>query len=168
MKTHFWQSTRDAGNRPWRLARLRPTIPLVVLALVCGLTLSGELFLRGRVGGSAVVAAAEDLQLRPRCPIHKPTIYVDSGALRPGDQYGRAGAGVRQHFHRAVVEDSQARVHLSERPRMRTCSAVGPGLGNYLDFYCCERFHQSLGYRTPWDVHKEVLLKKEQRQREKN
>jgi len=46
--------------------------------------------------------------------------------------------------------------------------ALRSGLGEYLDFYCHERFHQSLGYRTPWDVYKEVVSKKEQRQREKN
>ena len=41
MKTHFWQSTRVAGSRRWRLARLRATIPLVVLGLVYVLTLGG-------------------------------------------------------------------------------------------------------------------------------
>ena len=41
MKTHFWQSTRVAGSRRCRLARLRATIPLVVLGLACGLTLGG-------------------------------------------------------------------------------------------------------------------------------
>ena len=41
MKTHFWQSTRVAGSHRWRLARLRATIPLVVLGLVYVLTLGG-------------------------------------------------------------------------------------------------------------------------------
>ena len=41
MNTHFWQSTRDAGSRRCRLTRQRATIPLVVLALACGLTLGG-------------------------------------------------------------------------------------------------------------------------------
>lgn len=31
------------------------------------------------------------------------------------------------------------------------------GLGDYFEFYCYERLHQSLGYRTPWDVYKEGL-----------
>lgn len=37
------------------------------------------------------------------------------------------------------------------------------GLGEYFDFYCYERFHQSLDYRTPWDVYKEGLTETEQR-----
>ena len=41
MKTHFWESMRVAGSHRWRLARLRTTILLVVLALVCGLTPGG-------------------------------------------------------------------------------------------------------------------------------
>lgn len=49
-----------------------------------------------------------------------------------------------------------------------TVQRLRQGLREYFDFYCYERFHQSLGNRTPWDVYKEVLSKKEQRQREKN
>ena len=36
------------------------------------------------------------------------------------------------------------------------------GLGDYMDFYCYERFHQSLDYRTPWDAYREGLTRKEQ------
>ena len=36
------------------------------------------------------------------------------------------------------------------------------GLGEYMDFYRYERFHQSLDYRTPWDVYREGLTRKEQ------
>lgn len=46
--------------------------------------------------------------------------------------------------------------------------ALRRGLGEYLDFYCYARFHQSLENRTPWDVYTEALSRKEQRQREKN
>jgi putative transposase len=41
------------------------------------------------------------------------------------------------------------------------------GLGEYLDFYCFGRFHQSLDYRTPWDVYKEGLTQSEQRRLKK-
>ncbi len=46
--------------------------------------------------------------------------------------------------------------------------ALRRGLGEYLDFYSYARFHQSLENRTPWEVYKEVLSKKEQRLREKH
>lgn len=46
--------------------------------------------------------------------------------------------------------------------------ALRRGLSEYLDFYCYARFHQSLENRTPWDVYKEVLSRKEQRLREKD
>ncbi len=41
------------------------------------------------------------------------------------------------------------------------------GLGQYMDFYCYERFHQSLDDRAPWDVYKEALTQKEQRRLKK-
>lgn len=41
------------------------------------------------------------------------------------------------------------------------------GLSEYIDFYCYERFHQSLDYRTPWDVYKEGLTQNEQRRLKK-
>ena len=40
------------------------------------------------------------------------------------------------------------------------------GLVRYLDFYCHDRFHQSLEYRTPWDVYAEGLSGKERSIRE--
>jgi putative transposase len=41
------------------------------------------------------------------------------------------------------------------------------GLGEYMDFYCYERFHQSLDYQTPWDVYQEALTQQEQRRLKK-
>ncbi len=46
--------------------------------------------------------------------------------------------------------------------------ALRRGLTDYLDFYCHERPHQSLGYETPWEVFKAALSKEDQRKREKN
>jgi putative transposase len=46
--------------------------------------------------------------------------------------------------------------------------ALRCGLTEYLDFYCHERPHQSLGYQTPWEVFKAALSKGDQRKREKN
>lgn len=40
------------------------------------------------------------------------------------------------------------------------------GLSDYFVFYCYERRHQSLARRTPWDVYKEVLSRKDRQQRE--
>lgn len=40
------------------------------------------------------------------------------------------------------------------------------GLDEYFEFYCFERFHQSLDYRTPWDVYREGLAKVDQRRLE--
>ena len=37
------------------------------------------------------------------------------------------------------------------------------GLEDYFRFYCFERFHQSLDYRTPWDVYQEALTRTERR-----
>jgi len=44
--------------------------------------------------------------------------------------------------------------------------ALRCGLSEYLDFYCYERPHQSLDYRTPWEVYQEALTQEDQRQRE--
>ena len=41
------------------------------------------------------------------------------------------------------------------------------GLGEYMDFYSYERCHQSLDYRTPWDVYAEALTEAEQRRLKK-
>ena len=49
-----------------------------------------------------------------------------------------------------------------------TVLALREGLTRYLAFYCYERPHQSLDYRTPWDVHKEILTKGQQRLKRKN
>jgi putative transposase len=49
-----------------------------------------------------------------------------------------------------------------------TVLALREGLTRYLAFYCYERLHQSLDYRTPWDVYKETLTKGQQRQRRKS
>ena len=49
----------------------------------------------------------------------------------------------------------------------QTTRELRQGLGEYFDFYRYERFHQSLGYRTPWDVYKEALTRKDQRRVEK-
>jgi len=40
------------------------------------------------------------------------------------------------------------------------------GLSDYFMFYCYERRHQSLARRTPWDVYKEGLSKKQRQERE--
>ena len=48
-----------------------------------------------------------------------------------------------------------------------TVRQLRKGLAEYLRFYCFERIHQSLDYRTPWDVYKEILTRKEQRRIEK-
>lgn len=48
-----------------------------------------------------------------------------------------------------------------------TVRGLRRGLEDYFKFYCFERFHQSLDYRTPWDVYKEGLTRKEQRRVEK-
>ena len=49
-----------------------------------------------------------------------------------------------------------------------TVLALREGLTRYLAFYCYERPHQSLDYRTPWDVYKEILTKGQQRLKRKN
>jgi putative transposase len=46
--------------------------------------------------------------------------------------------------------------------------ALRRGLGEYFDFYCYARFHQSLENRTPWEVYADTLSRQEQRLREKN
>jgi len=40
------------------------------------------------------------------------------------------------------------------------------GLKSYFYFYCYERRHQSLEKRTPWQVYREVLLRKTRQHRE--
>ena len=47
-----------------------------------------------------------------------------------------------------------------------TVPELRSGLADFFGFYCYERRHQSLARRTPWDVYKEVLSKKERQQRE--
>ena len=42
----------------------------------------------------------------------------------------------------------------------RNIPEVRGGLKNYFEFYNKERFHQSLGYKTPWEVYSEVLSNK--------
>jgi len=44
-----------------------------------------------------------------------------------------------------------------------TVRGLRRGLEDYFHFYCFERFHQSLDYRTPWDVYQEGLTRSEQR-----
>ena len=48
-----------------------------------------------------------------------------------------------------------------------TVSQLRQGLGNYFQFYCYERRHQSLARRTPWDVYQEVLSRQQRQTRKK-
>jgi putative transposase len=48
-----------------------------------------------------------------------------------------------------------------------TVPELNRGLTEYFDFYRYERNHQALGYRTPWDVYKDVVSGKERTAREK-
>ena len=32
-------------------------------------------------------------------------------------------------------------------------AALERGLGSYFEFYCYQRMHMALGYRTPWEVY---------------
>ena len=48
-----------------------------------------------------------------------------------------------------------------------TVPALREGLESYWDFYCYERRHQSLAYRTPWDRYGDVLSAAQRRQRQR-
>jgi putative transposase len=43
-----------------------------------------------------------------------------------------------------------------------TCEEEHKSLTRYFNFYCHERPHQSLAYRTPWEVYREGMAKKNQ------
>lgn len=42
----------------------------------------------------------------------------------------------------------------------QTIPEARQGLREYFKFYNLERFHQALDYKTPWEVHCEIALKK--------
>lgn len=48
----------------------------------------------------------------------------------------------------------------------QTVPELQRGLTDYFHFYCHERHHQSLDRRTPWDVYREALSKRDRRRRE--
>jgi transposase InsO family protein len=39
--------------------------------------------------------------------------------------------------------------------RYKTAVELECGLASYFDFYCYERLHMALGYRTPWEAYSE-------------
>ena len=62
-----------------------------------------------------------------------------------------------ERLWRTVKHEDIYLKHYETVPQLRR------GLGEYLSFYCYERYHQSLGYHTPWDVYQEGLTRTEQR-----
>jgi putative transposase len=91
------------------------------------------------------------------------SILEDTGVSISMDGRGRVFDNI--FIERLWRTLKQEHIYLND---YETVSALRRGLEEYLTFYCYERFHQSLGYATPWDVHRVVLPKKVQRLKEKN
>ena len=96
-------------------------------------------------------AAARDLQHRSRGAVHSQAFtgrLESAGIAISMDGRGRALDNVFIERLWRSVKYENIYLHGYE-----TAVELERGLASYFDFYCYERLHMALGYRTPWEVY---------------